>query len=429
MTKPTTDGGYELPEVIDPERVCIQLYVPNETNHLRAFWGAIHELCYWYTWQRDDAHTGRLVAAVWRDVYYDARTRNLVPGEGCEPVTDPCCPEEIEILKDIRKFVSGGWMLVPAAAAQPPATLPECAPEFFGGNPGDLPDVFTFRQRALCYTLRNMFVDAVIAQFTRLALKGSVLAKVRSALGGVATAQTSLWSYVDSTFLKSADAGELIDDQAAFNAIVCYVFNKWFGLRLTYEDFAAGLDGFVHVDPPANLVDRLFLVLHDFLTFSKNFTLFGEALDTSFAEVQQNEDIGNNCDCGIPMPCGVVTGTVVANFGGHYPPCPVQALGENKFRFSSVVAPDGFPDIWLVYFKTDGGLCATATAIAFTYETPDQTTLRDRAKVLCDDFSSNDFISIGDCFKDTYISFSGNGSPGASGRFYVDVTFSADCCT
>ncbi len=61
--------GYILPVIIDPERICYRVSVPNEPAHIAAFMGQLAELGYWYNWERDSAHHGREVAAVWRDVF------------------------------------------------------------------------------------------------------------------------------------------------------------------------------------------------------------------------------------------------------------------------------------------------------------------------------------------------------------------------
>lgn len=66
------DGGWLLPDVIDPDRICITINVPNEPRHLQAFWGALWELCYWFNWQRDLDHRGAAVADVWKSVWYEA---------------------------------------------------------------------------------------------------------------------------------------------------------------------------------------------------------------------------------------------------------------------------------------------------------------------------------------------------------------------
>jgi len=67
------DGGYRLPSEIDPQRVQFCIEIPNELNHIIAFWGALEELTKWWNWERDDAHTALPVTAVWLDVIKHAR--------------------------------------------------------------------------------------------------------------------------------------------------------------------------------------------------------------------------------------------------------------------------------------------------------------------------------------------------------------------
>jgi hypothetical protein len=63
---------YGLPDVINPpDRICVQLQIPDEVGHRIAFMGAIKSLSHWYSWDRDEAKTGRLVAEVWREIYQE----------------------------------------------------------------------------------------------------------------------------------------------------------------------------------------------------------------------------------------------------------------------------------------------------------------------------------------------------------------------
>lgn len=72
MTLPD-NNGFQLPTIIDPERICVRLFIPNEINHIRAFWGILLELTQQWNWSRDAEHTAAPVAAVWMDVWKKAR--------------------------------------------------------------------------------------------------------------------------------------------------------------------------------------------------------------------------------------------------------------------------------------------------------------------------------------------------------------------
>lgn len=93
------DGGYLLPEVINPERISFCIQIPNDLNHILAFWGALNTLTWSKNWQKDEAHTAALVARVWDDVIAQARVQfNL--REECMPF-DPCCPETNDLLQQL----------------------------------------------------------------------------------------------------------------------------------------------------------------------------------------------------------------------------------------------------------------------------------------------------------------------------------------
>ena len=68
------DGGYRLPQEVDPQRIQFCIEIPNDLNHIIAFWGALEELTYWRNWERDEAHTALAVTSVWADVIKKARS-------------------------------------------------------------------------------------------------------------------------------------------------------------------------------------------------------------------------------------------------------------------------------------------------------------------------------------------------------------------
>lgn len=108
------DGGWRLPQVIDPpERLCVQLHIPNDLGHIMAFWGALQELGYWFNWERDAARTGAQVATVWKGVLQQANIQfnsdNPCPG-GCETMIydlrgDGCTLE-------VQREEGGVWELI-----------------------------------------------------------------------------------------------------------------------------------------------------------------------------------------------------------------------------------------------------------------------------------------------------------------------------
>jgi hypothetical protein len=83
----TTVKGYTLPDVIDPpDRICVQIRIPDDTYHKAAFWGALQSLAYWFNWDRDEDHTGTQAARVWKSIIQQALL------DQCQyPVLDDLC--------------------------------------------------------------------------------------------------------------------------------------------------------------------------------------------------------------------------------------------------------------------------------------------------------------------------------------------------
>lgn len=75
MPKPKSDGGWILPEIIDPARRCLCIPVPDEPAHRQAFFGALLTLGYQFNWQRDPEHKALPVSLLWMEIVTQAITR------------------------------------------------------------------------------------------------------------------------------------------------------------------------------------------------------------------------------------------------------------------------------------------------------------------------------------------------------------------
>lgn len=75
MPKPKNDGGWILPEIIEPPRRCICIPVPDEPAHRQAFYGALLMLGYQHNWQRDAEHKALPVSTLWMQIVTEAITR------------------------------------------------------------------------------------------------------------------------------------------------------------------------------------------------------------------------------------------------------------------------------------------------------------------------------------------------------------------
>lgn len=80
MSKRYPRAKWVLPDVIDPpDRICFQIEVPNNQQHLAAFRGALYNLSSAIFWADDLDHTAKEVAAVWDEILQNVKP--CPPGE------------------------------------------------------------------------------------------------------------------------------------------------------------------------------------------------------------------------------------------------------------------------------------------------------------------------------------------------------------
>lgn len=74
------------PQVIPDDTVCITIKVPNDPNWLSAFWWIMRLYGYWFSWKKTTDKRGRLVAARWREMFYQAHEQYSM-GIPCEKIS------------------------------------------------------------------------------------------------------------------------------------------------------------------------------------------------------------------------------------------------------------------------------------------------------------------------------------------------------
>lgn len=84
MSAPNANVRPTPSDLNPPDTVCLQIEIPNDRQWIAAFYDAVEQLSYWYAWDRDDAHTGREVAARWWRAFLTIRKcREAAPKDGC----------------------------------------------------------------------------------------------------------------------------------------------------------------------------------------------------------------------------------------------------------------------------------------------------------------------------------------------------------
>lgn len=106
---PKRGNAWLIPKTIAPAgRRCVLLYIPDERDHIAAFWGCLFMLGQWVNWERDDAHSGAELAKLWRGIILDARKR--FKKNQCE-ITEPEQPVPVVPQgESVGRIVSGSGL-------------------------------------------------------------------------------------------------------------------------------------------------------------------------------------------------------------------------------------------------------------------------------------------------------------------------------
>lgn len=85
VTSGSQNALLPLPGHLPAKTRCIQIDVPDDPDFFRMFYGSLDVLTDWFAYDRDAAHTGRLVAALWRKAIRSIRECGSEPANmgGC----------------------------------------------------------------------------------------------------------------------------------------------------------------------------------------------------------------------------------------------------------------------------------------------------------------------------------------------------------
>lgn len=153
-----SDGGWRLPEEINPiDVIPICICVPDERNHVAAFWGALQELGYWFNWERDSEHRALPTSVRWNEIITAARSRveagNMCTS--CEELIECLSPylDEINANIDALRFPDGKKEPIEASKLT----------KNRGGGAGCNPDVVWAKSIQLVQWLNRLVTDALEA--------------------------------------------------------------------------------------------------------------------------------------------------------------------------------------------------------------------------------------------------------------------------
>lgn len=212
MADPKKRSGFVLPQIIDPPRKCVKIWIPNEVYHRGAFWGAIFELTQAFNWQQDPPEKARAVANLWFDIWSEATEDNNMT---------TCCDDVQVILRVnpetgvIEQSSNGGTSWTPQAGGFPSVIVNPVPPVTSGvaATKCDAATNVSGQVQAWIDQVSNDFTTATtllefgqavivaIAGAVLVVLTGGALAPVEAlALAALGAALTAAWGAGKAVF-------------------------------------------------------------------------------------------------------------------------------------------------------------------------------------------------------------------------------------
>jgi len=304
MPPPSYRRGLLLPTVIDPpDEKCFIVHVPNDEGYVRAFWGALEHLGYWYAWEKEASHSGKDAAARWRESieltkqafedYGDICQMEININCGCCNSSPPTWPTfNLSVEVHVGEVVSGEILALPGGnqdnGYQPPAPgwstyngylVDKCA---YANKVAT--DIYNSWENlsSLSFSLAGLSYASLLAVVGTTAFTEAIVGVVGGVLGALAS-----WPLVVAAFVSIAglvgvqfyNYFEALQDKITLGDLVCALYgasdaeNARSRLLEAFEDWGveAGLDvamsnqevlgafmSFVRLMMPVELLEPLF---------------------------------------------------------------------------------------------------------------------------------------------------------------------------
>ena len=341
--KRNKDGGYRLPAVVNPDRICIQLYVPNDFNQLLAFWAQIEELSSALNWGNDEAHTAKAVASVWREVYEDARERYFEGG--CMPV-DPCCPEENDINYAIYYQTQINYQQFLRMMDDGDTAASFGAPSTFDGDESDA------RRYALCRTINRLVQSTFNDAAMGMGAASDIITTITRIFPSVQPLSGIL--SIGAHVLGDMHLRDLVEDCDAIREVACCLREGLEGQDTTIGNLknALGGCGFSFGSHQAEISGMVNNVLQN----TDNARAFIAGMNEDFESATESGG-ANAQDCDCECDCTGIFDIVATN------DCVVTPLGDCQWRIVQTVGvigggdpfcPDGYRYFTASFQETTG---------------------------------------------------------------------------
>lgn len=246
---------YIIPDEVNPSGICcICVPVPDDVQWRAQFMGALYRMSKQTHYERDAAHSGRVVAAKWREVWAEVQDM----GRCCDDaITGAVNVTNVNV--QIQTYLATLNAIYVAAGSDIDVAWPN-TPDNFDTDPGDVGGEIAQRNRALCFAVES-WVDELLNRGIALA-RDAGLEISASVTAGIVIPLVPAWlvigGFVAAAFALSELVVEMADgDYRAY--LKCAMVDALKGADTnTPTEFAEAWDNLPsRPPPPENLAQDL----------------------------------------------------------------------------------------------------------------------------------------------------------------------------
>lgn len=268
-------------------------------------------------------------------------------------MTEPCCDDEIDILKQILGTLKDGFTIMPRSTSIPPDFTVDCTPPDFTGDPEQTPPVAIMRRNALCLTVARWLVSAMGAHAIKMNQRGKLTAIW--AKGGFTTAPEMFANFEYQPFTFSvALLNIILESDTAFNKMVCLIMDALQTERSTFVNFKkkmndAYLLAIADAEPAMPVIGQL---ANEYAQNEFDYRLFAQELENSFSELENG--LIFDCACISDEPCDPANFDLIA-----VNDCIVTRIDDTHWRIQQTNFTDAPPDkrAFTAYYRDRNWKC------------------------------------------------------------------------
>lgn len=261
-------------------------------------------------------------------VFFGGGFRSIqICGFGETAMTDPCCPDELDVLREIRDIIKAGFTIVPNLGMLPGDATAPCAPPGFdfGSSDDDVPEQIK-RYNALCLTLERYVSKLILQMVVRLGMPSSYVS-MALAIPGITYDNSfmfrAVWRYLTSVKIPTVkgwfEGGE-------YKELICVMLTYLQGKETTLSAFAAALEGW-DTSTYSDTMKLLFDYAHANNQSLSVFEEFARELDVSYTLVSSTPEY--ECSCMGTGECDVSAFELVLDTDGT-----VTRIDEDTWEFT-----------------------------------------------------------------------------------------------